>query len=124
MEGEYYHRGVDVCQEPSSEHACAVATTTSVLAMLTVVGCAVKIHRVLTARVLDRLMLGIFCLALLECIFFSLKWVYVTTPVLHFLGIYLQVNQFLLVCVFYGGLMLRVLHKPALIKRFVRDPAD
>ena len=66
----------------------------------------VQIQRGLT---IERYHLAVFYLATIETLILFLHWVYLSEIALHFVALYLHVNQFLLIAVFYGRLAARIL---------------
>ena len=91
----------------------------TVLAGITLIGCFVKIYHLHRPRITAPLLLVVFYVAAVQSLLMMLKWVYFRTIIIHFVAIYLQVNEFLILCVHYGKLMLKVLHKEAHVTKYV-----
>lgn len=58
---------------------------------------------------IERYHLGVFYLATIETLLLFVHWVHYSDTAMHFIALYLHVNQFLLIAVFYGRLAVRVL---------------
>eukprot|EP00045_Choanoeca_perplexa_P008409 m.77746 g.77746 ORF g.77746 m.77746 type:complete len:350 (-) comp14483_c0_seq4:1641-2690(-) len=112
---DYYHVGVTSCSgETDKRAACARAVTLSLLSLITLILCLYKVYRIHQGYKIEKYHLAVFYLASLECLVLFLHWVYFQEVELHFVALYLHVNQFLLICSFYSGLAVKVIRKPQL----------
>lgn len=59
-------------------------------------------------KTVERYHLAVFYLAVLETFLLMLHWIYLRPVALHFVALYLHVNQFLLMFVYYARMALRV----------------
>lgn len=91
----------------------------SVLVILTLVFCIVKLVLFALTPNPDRMRVGLFCLSTLECIFLTVKWTVATDIQLHFVALFLHVSAYLLLCCYYGRLAMRVRHKEDLARQLI-----
>eukprot|EP00047_Mylnosiga_fluctuans_P016204 m.52710 g.52710 ORF g.52710 m.52710 type:complete len:332 (+) comp6404_c0_seq1:77-1072(+) len=107
-----YHGGIAVCNEhfEGRDALCAKMILFSFLAFATAVACVVKCVRLYIGVTVEKYHLIVFSLAALECIVLCFHWAFVERTELHFVALFFLVDEFLVICAFYGGLALKVLN--------------
>eukprot|EP00039_Didymoeca_costata_P026619 m.16245 g.16245 ORF g.16245 m.16245 type:complete len:306 (-) comp5633_c0_seq1:21-938(-) len=111
-----FHGGLFTCQEEEEYvHACVRAASSTFLGVATVIACIVKLCRLWSAFQVQSSKPIVVALALCEALLLTLKWSLGLMVWAHFVAIYLGVLQFLIICLFYGGLVLRMADKRNLL---------
>eukprot|EP00040_Diaphanoeca_grandis_P024804 m.136804 g.136804 ORF g.136804 m.136804 type:complete len:335 (-) comp29880_c5_seq1:39-1043(-) len=114
----YYHVGITACQPDGDVDACTRAAMTGSLAILTFCACIYKLWFLRSSKDPSKSsFIVIFCLGLLQTGLLSYKWIYYGTIAIHFVALYLQVLQALLLCFWYSKLALKVHNKRGFITR-------
>lgn len=109
-----YHSGMEACGAGglSMDLACFRSTFTGLAALFTFFGCILKLVWLVKAESDDdprtRSFKIIFSLAVAETAMLSYKWLYWGPVEIHFVVLYLQVIQFLVLCLFYAKLAFKV----------------
>ncbi|EDQ87191.1 uncharacterized protein MONBRDRAFT_27661 [Monosiga brevicollis MX1] len=80
---------------------------------------ALQLYRILRGYCIEKYHLAVFMLAWLESLLLFLHWFYLRRVEIHFVCLYLQVNQYLCISLFYSSLALKITEAPHLWNKVV-----
>jgi len=114
----FYHSGLSACDKGGDQGACIRASITGLLAALTFLCCLNKLWLLRKSQDPSQSsFMVIFFFGAIQTTLLSIKWLYYGTIVIHFIAIYTQVLQALLLCFWYCKLALKVHDQRNLITR-------
>lgn len=119
-----FQSGVEVCFDSAISSStrilpCIRNVITTAALFVTVLLCISKLFIIFKERKkgIERAFSIIFVLALLEALVFTVQWGYYRQAQLHFVGLFLAMIMFLVICVFYINLILKGEYRRDLITR-------